>query len=646
MAMGMLETGPKLDWTRDNKIFDRYQLWKAKVEMIFSSALVDCTPEQKTSYLRYWMGDQGIPLVKKWTALGKLDFSNPEGGRDRPISSGFVLKNYWDLLEAEFKPKGNKLLSVIELWSRSKQGSKTLNEWLTYVYNLVELCDYGDSKDRIIRDVLIIGCNSDKAKDKIVQQGEKIKLQEVIEILQIEDSTRQTLTEMNSTGQKNYSSINYVSYDKKKSKSKKKFQTNPNPSSSSSSRQRQDSTGPGKLYYRCKKPYTKGHKNVCKAQNAICDGCGVKGHYKIACKKSGNFPQKSHSNPQNPSSTGRMNIATAVEEAALSADFFDEKGFPKEYSPKQMNVLSGTSSDKPIMIEFDCGLTPLSFDRKLTLQADTGADANAINKKTFDKLFPDVELERSTFLLQNFDKQLIKPIGSFRCFLKWRDHKYRVQIEVMGTDTPNILSRETTFLMGILKRCLPVEKVPIKQTNHTPNSISDHTEQFPSTEGTSRHSVLSMEGVFCHSVTSMVPSTEEGSQMNCASISKMAESPETQISSNSGSNKPSLSVVDLPLTQEKVESTYTDVFQGLGKFPGEPYKLRLKPDTVPVKHGPRKVPVYLQDAFHEEVERLVKIDVLEPVTEPTEWVNSFVVVEKVIDSLNAHSPHHTIKKSI
>ena len=55
--MGMLETGPKLDWTRDNKVFDRYKLWKAKVEMIFSSALADCTPEQKTSYLRYWMGD-------------------------------------------------------------------------------------------------------------------------------------------------------------------------------------------------------------------------------------------------------------------------------------------------------------------------------------------------------------------------------------------------------------------------------------------------------------------------------------------------------------------------------------------------------------------------------------------------------------
>ena len=113
--MGLLETGPKLDWTRNNKMFDCYQIWKEKVEMIFSSALAECTPEQKTSYLRYWMGDQGIPLVKKWTALGKLDFSNPVGGRDRQISSGFILKNYWNLLETEFKPQGNKLLSVIEL---------------------------------------------------------------------------------------------------------------------------------------------------------------------------------------------------------------------------------------------------------------------------------------------------------------------------------------------------------------------------------------------------------------------------------------------------------------------------------------------------------------------------------------------------
>ena len=121
----------------------------------------------------------------------------------------------------------------------------------------------------------------------------------------------------------------------------------------------------------------------------------------------------------------------------------------------------------------------------------------------------------------------------------------------------------------------------------------------PSTEGVICHSdMLTEENLPCHSVLS----TEGGSQMNCASISEMVESKKKTESSNSGSNNPSLLIADLPVTQEKVESTYADVFQGLGKFPGDPCKLRLKPDAVPAKHRPRKVPVHLQEAFHEEVQ--------------------------------------------
>ena len=200
----------------------------------------------------------------------------------------------------------------------------------------------------------------------------------------------------------------------------------------------------------------------------------------------------------------------------------------------------------------------------------------------------------------------------------------------MGIDTPNLLSRETTFLMGILKKCLLVEKTP-NEPNNQISSASGHSvppaerDPLTSMEGVFSHSVLltekdpltPMEGVFSHSVTSTegvschslppteedpLTSTEDRSQMNCASISDTAESPDSSSDRVVGSNNHSLSIADLLLTQEKVESTYADVFQGLGKFPGEPYKLRLKPDAVPAKHRARKVPVHLQDAFHEEVE--------------------------------------------
>ena len=336
--MAMLESGPKLDWTRDNQIFLRYKKWRSKIELIFRSALSTATPEEKTAYLKYWMGDEGLPLIEKWESTGKLDYSNAcetpakEGGRSRPLSSGFKLETYWSLLEEEFKPKGNKLISIIELWTRSKQGNKTLNEWLTYVYNLVEACNYGDSTDRIIRDVLIIGCESDGAKDKIIRRGETITLNETIEILQTEASTNSTLRQFQEIQKKPTGSIYYQAYNSRSKKSK-----NPSNEQNSSS----SPTGSKKKCFRCGEPFSRQHMKECKAQDVICNSCGIKGHLKKCCKKSGNFPKDS--NRQNQSSStgpGKMNIASAA--PPLEADFFDEKGLFKQYIPQNQQQHTGS----------------------------------------------------------------------------------------------------------------------------------------------------------------------------------------------------------------------------------------------------------------------------------------------------------------
>ena len=341
MAMTLLDSGPKLDWTRDNQIFLRYKKWKAKVELIFRSALSQATPEERTSYLKYWMGDQGLPLIEKWETTGKLDYSNAntspakEGGRTRPLSSGFKLETYWKLLEEEFKPKGNKLLSIIELWTQSNQGSKTLNEWLTYIHNLVEACNYGDSTDRIIRDVLIIGCESSIAKDKIIRKGETITLNEVIEILQIEASTNSTLRQFQEIQNKPVQSVNYVSYDSRSKKSKK-----PSNEQNSSSSNPTGPTDPKKRKcFRCGEPFSRKHLQECRVQNVTCDGCGIKGHFKKCCKKTGTFPKDNSNRENQSSSTGNMRFAAAVR---AEADYFDERGIYKEYRPPAMQQQIGS----------------------------------------------------------------------------------------------------------------------------------------------------------------------------------------------------------------------------------------------------------------------------------------------------------------
>ena len=324
MAMSTLETGPKLNWTRDNQMYECYRVWKKKVEFIFCSALADSTPKQLVSYLKYWMGDQGIPLIEKWESTGKLDYSNAE---EAPLSSGYRVQTYWDLLDEEFKPKGNKLLSIIELWTRSKQGDKPLNQWLTQVYNLVNICKYPEnSTDRIIRDVLIVGCNSNHARDRIIRQGEAITLNQVLEILQTEESTHSTMQQIQGYEKKPPASIHYQAYD---SRSKKSKVSNEQNSSSSSP------TGSKRKCFRCGEPFSRQHLKECRAQNVTCNGCGIKGHLKKCCKKSGNFPKDS-SNRQNQSSpstgSGKMNFASTAPQ--IQADFFDEKGVLKEYRPQ------------------------------------------------------------------------------------------------------------------------------------------------------------------------------------------------------------------------------------------------------------------------------------------------------------------------
>ena len=95
----------------------------------------------------------------------------------------------------------------------------------------------------------------------------------------------------------------------------------------------------------------------------------------------------------------------------------------------------------------------------------------------------------------------------------------------------------------------------------------------------------------------------------------------------SGSEVYTLST-DGPLTKEKLVNKYPKVFgEGIGCLEGE-YHIRLNAQVDPVQHAPRRVPVALRECLQETLDDLVQQDILAPVTEPTSWVNSMVVVSK------------------
>ena len=72
---------------------------------------------------------------------------------------------------------------------------------------------------------------------------------------------------------------------------------------------------------------------------------------------------------------------------------------------------------------------------------------------------------------------------------------------------------------------------------------------------------------------------------------------------------------------------YSTLFEGLGCLPGT-YSIKLDSSVPPTIHPPRKVPAALMDRVRAELSRMEEIGVIARQTEPTEWVNSMVVVNK------------------
>lgn len=99
-------------------------------------------------------------------------------------------------------------------------------------------------------------------------------------------------------------------------------------------------------------------------------------------------------------------------------------------------------------------------------------------------------------------------------------------------------------------------------------------------------------------------------KLNCAINTSHGEKPKVNIES----------LDDLKLK-------YPDRFTGIGKFPGV-HKLTLIDNTTPVIHPPRRAPIQLRENIKAELDRMVSLDVIRPVEEPTDWVSSITYVRK------------------
>ncbi len=72
---------------------------------------------------------------------------------------------------------------------------------------------------------------------------------------------------------------------------------------------------------------------------------------------------------------------------------------------------------------------------------------------------------------------------------------------------------------------------------------------------------------------------------------------------------------------------FADVLEGIGLFLGE-CTIYFNPTAAPVVCPPRGIPLALRSRLKEEPQSMEDAGIIAKVTQPTEWVNALIVVEK------------------
>ena len=203
----------------------------------------------------------------------------------------------------------------------------------------------------------------------------------------------------------------------------------------------------------------------------MCRGCGKKGHFEKVCLKK----HSTHSLevPQASTSTGGAGAGEFL--------YFNDEG-----QPVYTYMVSVPHVNKHL-IKFLIALDHTTLrDNKynaqspqsVLLKADTGTDVNLMNRKTFNQLFGEAKvLQLTPIRMENYGNTAVKVLGMFHAFLRWKDKVYKQLFYITDCDrSPNLLSRDACYTLGVLKPCYTVES----STDSTGSTVSSRKHSHAS----------------------------------------------------------------------------------------------------------------------------------------------------------------------
>ena len=238
------------EWPKWRRCFEQFRV---------ASGMASESEERQISTLLYCLGEEAEDV------LTSTNISND----DRKQYDQVLGK-----MDEFFKVRKNIIFKRARFNRRTQRDGETAEEFITCLYSLAADCQYGNLKDEMIRDRLVVGIRDCSLSERL-QMDPDLTLEKAKQIVRQREAVQKQQTILNHGERLAETTVSYINTNRRSSSHRDK----------ASAAQRRPQQQRSQKCTRCGKgPHPRG---ACPAKEAICHKCKKKGHYSTQCFSKG-----------------------------------------------------------------------------------------------------------------------------------------------------------------------------------------------------------------------------------------------------------------------------------------------------------------------------------------------------------------------
>lgn len=195
------------------------------------------------------------------------------------------LEDVLTIFDDYFKPKQNEVINSYNLNKRNQEDGESFDTYYAAIRKLAENCNFGEQKNRMIRDKIVIGVRDQRVQQKLLEVKD-LTLERTVDICRSAELSREFVKTLNAPEVHAAQWERPAQQGQQTNKAKyyaNKHNNNKNGQVPSSSDRNNNGVHYNKEFYNCKKCNKEHGPRQCPAYGKVCSRCNRFNHFSVGC---------------------------------------------------------------------------------------------------------------------------------------------------------------------------------------------------------------------------------------------------------------------------------------------------------------------------------------------------------------------------